>query len=127
MEERMSNTEHAAWTQSRKRGGAYYVLRHGVLTKGVVFAILMSVVQWFGLLGSAVNKPAEVALRFVALALLYGGINGWLEWRSEESRYRQGPESDDPDAESVCLACHAVLPQGQSRCPSCGWSYENDP
>lgn len=39
--------------------------------------------------------------------------------------------SDAPPAEfskpaseaTECLACHATIPAGQTRCPKCGWSY----
>jgi ribosomal protein L40E len=26
----------------------------------------------------------------------------------------------------ACLSCGAALPEDQARCPSCGWSYEED-
>jgi hypothetical protein len=25
-----------------------------------------------------------------------------------------------------CLSCRATIPPGESRCPSCGWTYEDD-
>jgi hypothetical protein len=32
--------------------------------------------------------------------------------------------SEDPDATECCL-CHGLIGPGQTRCSSCGWSYED--
>ena len=125
MEERMTPAEYATWTQRRKLGRWLYVLRHGVLTKGSIFATLMLALQWAGVFGRTAHlSPAEWILRFVWLAVLYGGITAWLDWSSAEGRYAEGPESDDPEPEIQCLKCGVVIPSGQSRCESCGWTFE---
>ena len=44
----------------------------------------------------------------------------------ERSRLETNPDLP-PDAEAIeCCACHALIPPGQTRCTSCGWSYEDD-
>lgn len=34
------------------------------------------------------------------------------------------PPAGDPDA-LLCCACQALIPASQTRCTSCGWSYED--
>ena len=120
----MTPEEHAAWALRRRRGGWFYVLRHGVLTHGLGFAVLMSVARWYGVLGGPVRDPRHLALDFAVLALMYGGLNGWLDWRRKEAAFQAGPVSDDPEQEVECLRCHAMLPYGETCCPACGWTYE---
>jgi ribosomal protein L40E len=38
----------------------------------------------------------------------------------------KSPAAETEEAEDICLACNARIPQGQSSCPACGWSYEGD-
>ena len=127
MEDRMTPAEYAAWTEKRKLGRYGYLLRHGLLTKGIGFAVFMTLVQIIYVrMGHGSMSPAEGALRFVAYACLYGGINGWLDWSAEEDRYAQGPESDELEPEIVCLKCEALIPANEHRCPACGWSFDDE-
>jgi hypothetical protein len=35
--------------------------------------------------------------------------------------------SDEAKEDSLaCLACRKEIPEGQSRCPACGWSYDGE-
>ena len=122
----MTQDEHAAWTRRRKLGRLGYILRHGVLAKGTVFALIMLALQWFQVIGKGVAMtPQSWALRFLWLAALYGGVVGWLDWSSSESRWAEGPESDDLEPEITCLKCEAVIPANESRCQVCGWSFDD--
>lgn len=40
---------------------------------------------------------------------------------AEEQREQSGLES--PSGDDRCLACNAVMPESESICPACGWSY----
>ncbi len=35
-------------------------------------------------------------------------------------------EDDDEDETGFCLACGEELPEDESKCPSCGWSYDDE-
>jgi hypothetical protein len=43
--------------------------------------------------------------------------------RRRERDSREADEPDDVGEPAPCPACHAVIPAGWSRCPSCGWTY----
>ena len=50
-----------------------------------------------------------------------------LEEMRDKAKQRQDEQDDDEDSDgAVCLACGAELPEGKTRCPSCGWSYAGD-
>jgi hypothetical protein len=36
------------------------------------------------------------------------------------------PEQEVADV-LACLACKQVIPEGQARCPACGWTYAGSP
>jgi len=44
----------------------------------------------------------------------------------ERAEERQGsePEADESREMTRCLACDAVMVEGDPKCPRCGWSYE---
>jgi len=57
------------------------------------------------------SEVLEVVVYLVELAL-------WLLiWRKNCRREKEGKD------DLACLACKQKIPEGQSRCPACGWSY----
>jgi rubrerythrin len=46
----------------------------------------------------------------------------------EAHREAEGAEAEDDTAPEVtkCLECGATIPDDQTRCPACGWSYASD-
>ena len=127
MEDRMTPAEHATWSQRRQMGRWRYLLRHGIIGKGLRFGVLMAAVQWAWLSGHGQHlPPAEWAVRFAWMAVMYGGIIGWLDWGTAEDRYAEGPESDELEPEITCLKCEAVIPAGEHRCLTCGWSFDDE-
>ena len=123
----MTPAEYATWKERRKVGRWRYILQYNVLTKGVAFATLMAALQWFGVIGRGVQmSPWDWVFRFTWLATLYGIVMGWLDWSAAEARFEEGPESDELEPEIVCLKCEAVIPVNEHRCPSCGWSFEDE-
>jgi hypothetical protein len=36
----------------------------------------------------------------------------------------QDEDQDDEYAQTRCLACGAIMEEGETKCPSCGWSYQ---
>ena len=42
-----------------------------------------------------------------------------LIWRRNSRREKEGEEV------LACLACNEKIPEGQSRCPGCGWTYRS--
>ncbi len=84
-----------------------------------VFLADAEVVNMDWLLGNAIGNiklqvPRDQAER--ALALI------------EQIRDQAGKRRDAKDhaEETECLACGAKIPEDQSRCPSCGWSYADE-
>ncbi|MDB6075019.1 MAG: hypothetical protein JWO89_2659 [Verrucomicrobiaceae bacterium] len=127
MEERMTPAEYTAWKELRKMGRLRYVLRHGIVAKGLLFATVMAVGQWaWAAVKHGHLSLGESAARFVFMTVLYGGIVGWMDYSAAEDRYREGWEADDPEAAVECLKCGEVIPQGETRCQACGWSFEDD-
>jgi len=71
------------------------------------------------LLGNAIGNiklqvPAEHADRALTL----------LDEMREKALQRR--ETEDDSEGTVCLACGTKIPEDQSRCPSCGWSYTGE-
>lgn len=127
MEDRMTSMEHAAWGRTRTMGRWAYVLRCGVLRKGVKFAALVVAAEWIWALVSHVPwRPGQWGLQFLWLAALYGGIIGVIDWSEEEERYLAGPQPEDSSEEDIfCFNCAHRMAAGESRCPACGWSFED--
>jgi hypothetical protein len=72
------------------------------------------------LLGNAIGNiklqvPAEQAERALEV----------LDDMKEKARERREAESEDDEGER-CLACGTKIPEDESRCPSCGWSYAQE-
>jgi hypothetical protein len=44
----------------------------------------------------------------------------------EQLENKGGARSDDQDEkeQTRCLACGAIIEEGEAKCPSCGWSYQ---
>ena len=42
------------------------------------------------------------------------------------AHHRSAPETEESDEGTNCLSCGAPLPENQSVCPACGWSYNTD-
>jgi hypothetical protein len=74
------------------------------------------------LLGNAIGNiklqvPAEQAEHALTI----------LDDMREKARERREAEEEEDDDERVrCLACGAKIPENQTRCPSCGWSYTGE-
>jgi hypothetical protein len=71
------------------------------------------------LLGNAIGNiklqvPRDQAERALTL----------LEQIRDKARKRG--DAKDAEEETACLACGAKIPEGRSRCPSCGWSYSGE-
>jgi hypothetical protein len=75
----------------------------------------------------------------VAMDWLLGGAVGYIKLQVAASQAEaaaallaERPKPSDQEAaenegaESTCLACGAPLAESQSRCPACGWSYEDE-
>ena len=127
MEDRMTPTEYATWTRRRKLGRWRYVIRYGFLSKGALliggFAFAL---RWAGVLRTGTNSWRDGVLDALQVAVIYGGIVGWLDYSNNEGRYAEGAESDDPEAAVECLNCGEVIPANEHRCPTCGWSFEDE-
>ncbi|MDB6137246.1 MAG: hypothetical protein JWO94_318 [Verrucomicrobiaceae bacterium] len=126
MDDRMTVAEHAAWAKRRTIGRWRYIIRHGLLTKGALLGGLAFAAKCAGLFRKGSDSWPNWLVDSLLVALVYGFVMGWLEWSSAESRYVEGAESDDPEAAVECLKCGAVIPAGESRCPECGWSFDDE-
>jgi hypothetical protein len=55
-------------------------------------------------------------LPFLLIALM-----GWLAWRIFRNvGHHKGTFEDLTE----CVACHAIIPKGESQCSLCGWTYK---
>jgi len=124
MEDRMTPSEYATWTERRKLGRWRYIIRHWLLTKGALLGVFAFVTKWAGLFRKGSNAWQDWALDSILVALIFGTIMGWIEWSSAEGRYAEGAESDEAEPEVDCLKCGATIPAGETRCPACGWTFE---
>ena len=80
----------ARWREQRQRGRLSYVLRYGILIKGILFATLMTVARWFGFLGMAHrDKPLILVFGFFFYAILFGLLSGLSAWRRNEKRFTE--------------------------------------
>jgi hypothetical protein len=43
-----------------------------------------------------------------------------------EDRLPDWDDEDDEEDTSVCLACGEEIPEDETKCPGCGWSYEDE-
>ncbi len=124
----MTPSEHAAWGRTRGMGLWVYLLRRGMLRKGVTFAALVVGAEWAWAAGFRLAWRLEQGgVQFLWLAVLYGGIIGAMDWFEEEQRYREGPQAADAGDDDIsCLRCAQPMSASESRCPQCGWSFEDE-
>lgn len=118
-EEPMTTDERDRWQQKRRHGRWAYILRHGILTKGSFFGLVMSVVN-------RDHTPWGLASTFAVNATIYGVIIGWLQWSAEEARFKLGSTHHEMEEETTCLDCGGIIPAGQHVCPLCGWTYKEE-
>ena len=79
----------ARWREQRQRGRLSYVLRYGILMQGVLFATLMTLAGWFGLLGAPQrDKPWLLVFGFLFCAIFFGLPSGFMAWRRNEKRFK---------------------------------------
>ncbi len=74
--------------------------------------------DWF--LGNALGYIKLQVLRFQAEAALEV-----LDKLKPTPLDRQTPETEEDDV-TMCLACGQEIPETESQCPSCGWSFVDD-
>lgn len=126
MEDRMTPAEHATWTERRKMGFWWYIIRHGLLTRGARIGLIAYAVKCAGVLRKGSNARMDWLLDSLLIAIIYGTIMAWIEWSSSEGRYAEGPELDDPEPAVDCLKCGTLIPAGETCCPACGWTFEEN-
>jgi hypothetical protein len=79
----------ARWREQRQHGRLSYVLRYGILLRGVFFATLMTLARWFGVLGTPHrDKPWLLVVGFLFYAIFFGLLSGSTAWRRNEKRFQ---------------------------------------
>jgi len=116
----------------------------GFVIMGPIF-VALGVVSFFKpvsglrLFGSEVGTvPQKSMFTFLgvvitALGITYFGVkvarakSAAPAGRGDEAIPAEGESfEDDTSRPTACLRCKKVIPQGETRCPSCGWTYKAD-
>ena len=84
----------ARWLAQRQRGPLSYVLLHGILKQGIVFATFLALGQWFGLVGKPhQNEPSYIVFSFLFTAVFFGSLCGYESWRRNEKTFNSFTET----------------------------------
>jgi hypothetical protein len=86
-----------------------------VLLEGEGIRTLLDDMDWQELGISAANVKLQVSQENAAQAAELLANHG-------HSLRSDLPDDDGPDP-IMCLECGKVIPEGQSKCPACGWTY----
>jgi hypothetical protein len=91
----MTQTEKQSWEQVRAKGRSQYVLREGLLRRGLPFGIMMTIfmllVDYFS--HSPIEPVWKLAVRFAFYTLAFGLLMGSTSWSNHEKDF-QKPTDD---------------------------------
>ncbi len=70
----------------------------------------------------------------VTMDWLLGNAIGYIKLTVPEDRVQEAVQvlqkkpatTSTSTSENACLACNAKIPEGQDRCPQCGWTWKSE-
>ena len=85
----MTQSESQAWEKIRARGRARFILRHGLLLRGLPFGIMVTLGPLIYDIFTHQVTPSiwSMVAAFALLTLLFGCVMGETEWRRREKVY----------------------------------------
>jgi hypothetical protein len=92
----MNEADKEKWAALHEKGWLWFVIRHGIMTRGLLFATLMALLNYFGFFGGRWYGLKTELPSFIVNALIFGIGVGWFEWRSRERRFQQAIGSSSP-------------------------------
>ena len=92
----MTKSERQWWQQVRAQGRTRYVLRDGLLKRGLPFGSLVTLIDFLPLFwGGSLSKPVSFYLiKFAFLVLAFGWITAVWSWDAHEKEFEK-PKDDD--------------------------------
>jgi hypothetical protein len=93
MAKSMTESEKEKWAAVHDKGALRFVIVHGIMTRGFLFATLLALFNYLS--GHWYGFKTELP-GFIVAALIFGIGVGWFEWRRGETRFRQVIEKSSP-------------------------------
>ncbi|MBC8096601.1 MAG: hypothetical protein H7Y43_12400 [Akkermansiaceae bacterium] len=92
----MTQTEKQAWEQVRARGRDRFIVREGLLHRGVPFGVLFGLFQIIRIV--FFRSSSEPLLSIIAgwgfATVAFGAIMGVIEWQAHERDYQKPTDED---------------------------------
>lgn len=93
----MTLSEKQSWEHVRAKGRDHFILRDGVLRRGLPFGVFMTVAML--LITILTHKPIEpvwkVGVMFAFYTLGFGAAMGGMTWSDREKDYQKPTDDDD--------------------------------
>ena len=78
------------WSEIRRRGRLYFVVRYGLFFHGFFFALAMTLTRaLMGMSGPQPLTARPLVVSFILVLLFYGSLMGFTRWHQNEKRYRR--------------------------------------
>ena len=93
----MTQTQKQWWEQERAKGEARFVLREGLLRRGLPFAAIMTALPL--LYDFFTHRPVEftwkLMIAFAFYLVAFGGCMGTMAWRDREREFQKPTDNED--------------------------------
>ena len=85
----MTETQKQLWEQERAKGEFRFVLREGLLRRGLPFAAIMTAFRlvYDSFTHRPIESPGVLVIGFALNLLLFGGCMGTMIWRDREKEF----------------------------------------
>ena len=97
---------------------------HGSPVFVTVFSVIFSaafIANAIWIFRDAKRRGKNPWISIIFLSCGWPFSNAWWLWLRPQ--LPDGAKSSEP---TECLVCQTVIAAGQTRCPSCGWSYQSE-
>jgi hypothetical protein len=92
----MTKTQKQAWEQTRIQGRDQFILREGLIRRGVPFGVLFALFQIIFTFFRPRSEPVLAIVAGWAFATVgFGAFMGVWEWQNRERDYQKPTDADD--------------------------------
>ena len=92
----MTKIERQAWEQIRAKGRDRFILRAGLLRRGVPFGVLFALIQIIFIFFRPRAEPLiSIFAGWAFAAVGFGAVMGVWEWQRHERDYQRPTDDDD--------------------------------